>query len=304
MASIDKIVKQKIKLLEETPNKLIDESKRVELKVWKQLLPLIKELEVDSKTGSIIQSDSNINKIASITDAFNKYLAGDEYRVAIKNFLNAIDKNVKLTNDIAREIEKGFEPTEAQTRLIQITKQNAIDAFVGSGLKNNVTRPFLEQLTANIASGATLTDAVNSLEKIIIGDKENDGRLLANTKTIAKTAQTIANSSYNAAIYEYLNIEWFRYVGGEIPTTREFCRNREGGIFHKKEIEMWGEGKNSAGIDDIEDGTWSGRIDGTNEKTIFVNKGGWECRHEFVPINKEQIPDEIIQRVRNEGFIE
>jgi hypothetical protein len=303
MASIDEIVKKKIKLLEDTPNKLITESKKIELKVWKELLPLIKDLEIDSKTGAIIQSDGNINKIATITDALNTYLAGDEYKSAIKDFLGAIDENVKLTNDIAKSIEKGFEPTEAQKRLIQITKQNAIDAFVGSGLKNNVTRPFLEQLTANIASGATLTDAVNTLEKIIIGDKKNDGKLLANTKTIAKTAQTIANSSYNAAIYESLDIEWFRYVGGEIPTTREFCRNRENGIFHKKEIEMWGEGDNSGGINDIKNGTWAGRIDGTNEKTIFVNKGGWECRHEFVPVNIKQVPKEVIERVKNEGFI-
>lgn len=304
MASIDKIVKEKIRLLEETPNKLISESKKIELDIWRELLPLINELEVDGDSGLIKQSDSNINKIATITEALNLYLAGDEYKLAIKDFLGAIDENVKLTNDIARTIEKGFEPTEAQKRLIQITKQNAIDAFVGSGLKNNVTRPFLEQLTANIASGASLQDATKSLQKLILGDKDSDGRLLANTKTVAKTAQTIANSSYNAAVYESLNIEWFRYVGGEIPTTREFCRNRENGIFHKKEIEMWGEGKNSAGINDIENGNWAGRIDGTNEKTIFVNKGGWECRHEFVPVNIKQVPEEIIQRVKNEGFIE
>jgi hypothetical protein len=101
-----------------------------------------------------------------------------------------------------------------------------------------------------------------------------------------------------------LGIEWFEYLGGEIPTTRPFCEHREGEIFHRKEIEAWGDGKNSGGIRDIRDGTWAGRIDGTDSKSIFTLVGGWNCRHYLVPVPDRKVPETVKARARAEGFID
>jgi hypothetical protein len=143
-----------------------------------------------------------------------------------------------------------------------------------------------------------------ALEGIVIVTEANDGRLLANIKTTATTAQAVADRSYSAAINQELGVEWFEYLGGEIDTTRPFCANRENGIYHRGEIEAWGDGKNSGGLNDIRDGSWAGRIDGTDSKSIFTFVGGWNCRHYLIPIPDRKVPESVKARARAEGFIE
>ena len=303
MASFDSLVRDKIRLFEEVPKRLETAAIKTQAEAWRKIKPLLEDMDV-SADGNIEQTEDNIRRIGLISDELKKVLAGSEYRQAVKDFLDAIDKGVVLTNDIARTFEESFEPNEVQKQLLQISKQNAINAFFGSGLDQRFTQPFLEQLTTNIAARAPLREAVNALEGLVTGTEANDGRLLANIKTTATTAQAVADRSYAAAVNDELGLEWFEYLGGEIPTTRPFCEHREGEIFHRKEIEAWGDGKNSGGIRDISDGTWAGRIDGTDSKSIFTFVGGWNCRHYLVPVPERKVPDTVKARARAEGFID
>jgi hypothetical protein len=301
MASFDELVKRKIKLLETVPETIVTAAEKSQRDAWRKLGPLLAEMDVDA-TGNIRQTEDNIRRIGLITEELNKVLAGGEYKDAVQSFLASIDEGVQLTDDIAKKINSSFEPDNVQRQLLAISKQNAINAFFGSGLKENVTQPFLEQLTANVAARAPLNQAVKALQGVIEGTETTDGRLLANVRTTANTAQAIADRSYAAAVNEELGIEYFQYLGGEIPTTRPFCEHREGAIFHRKEIEAWGDGKNSAGINDIRNGTWDGRIDGTDSRSIFTFVGGWNCRHFLVPVIKQKVPPSVIARAKSEGY--
>lgn len=303
MASFDSLVNQKIKLFESVPDKLATAAIKTQAEIWRKIRPILDDMDVSS-AGNIEQTEGNIRRIGLIADELKKVLAGSEYKEAVRAFLGSIDEGVQLTNEIARTFESAFEPTEVQKQLLQISKQNAINTFFGAGLDARFTQPFLEQLTTNIAARAPLREAVVALEGIVTGTEANDGRLLANIKTTATTAQAVADRSYSAAVNDELGIEWFEYLGGEIDTTRPFCENREGGIYHRKEIEAWGAGKNSAGINDIRDGTWAGRIDGTDSKSIFTLVGGWNCRHYLVPVPERKVPDTVKARARAEGFID
>ena len=301
MASFDELVKRKIKLLETVPETIVTAAEKAQRDAWRKLGPLLAEMDVDA-TGNIRQTEDNIRRIGLITEELNKVLAGGEYKDAVQSFLASIDEGVQLTDEIAKKINTSFEPDNVQRQLLAISKQNAINAFFGSGLKENVTQPFLEQLTANVAARAPLNQAVKALQGVIEGTETTDGRLLANVRTTANTAQAIADRSYAAAVNEELGIEYFQYLGGEIPTTRPFCEHREGAIFHRKEIEAWGDGKNSAGINDIRNGTWDGRIDGTDSRSIFTFVGGWNCRHFLVPVIKQKVPPSVIARAKSEGY--
>lgn len=276
-------------------------TQKVQLKIWKELLPVINDLEVD-KTGNIIQSENNVARIGIIADKLNEVLGGKEYQNVIKIFLNSIDEGVVLSNEVAKKFEAGFEPTAAQTKLLQLSKTNAIDTFIGSGLKNNITQPFVEQLVTNISARAPLSQTIKALEGVILGTDSTEGNLLRHVKTYSLTAQAVADRSYSSAINETIGAVYFEYLGGEIPTTRPFCQHREGEVFHKGEIEQWGRGINSGGIDDIEDGTWAGRIDGTDSKSIFTFVGGWNCRHYLVPVESNLVDPTIKARAKAEGF--
>jgi hypothetical protein len=301
MASFDELVARKIKLLETVPESIVTAAEKAQRDAWRKLGPLLAEMDVDA-TGNIRQTEDNIRRIGLITEELNKVLAGGEYKDAVQSFLSSIDEGVQLTDEIAKKIDSNFQPDNVQKQLLAISKQNAINAFFGSGLRDNVTVPFLEQLTANVAARAPLREATKALQGVIEGTETTDGRLLANVRTTANTAQAIADRSYSAAVNEELGIEYFQYLGGEIPTTRPFCEHREGAIFHRKEIEAWGNGENSAGINDIRNGTWAGRIDGTDSRSIFTFVGGWNCRHFLVPVIKQKVPPSVIARAKSEGY--
>jgi hypothetical protein len=303
MASFEKLVSDKIKLFESVPAKLETAGIKTQAEAWRKIRPILAEMDVDA-AGNIEQTENNVRRIGLINEELKKVLAGSEYKEAVKSFLDSIDKGVQLTDEIARTFEESFEPNQVQKQLLQISKQNDINAFYGSGLDARFTQPFLEQLTANVAARAPLREAVKTLETLVTGDGTADGKILANIKTTATTAQAVADRSYSAAVNEELDIQWYEYLGGEIDTTRSFCRNREDGIYHKKEIEAWGDGKNSAGINDIRDGTWAGRIDGTDSKSIFTFVGGWNCRHYLVPVPDNKVPDTVKARARAEGYID
>jgi hypothetical protein len=67
-------------------------------------------------------------------------------------------------------------------------------------------------------------------------------------------------------------VEKFKYVGGVIDTSRDFCVKHNNKIYTRAEINrIWGSS------------TWGGRAPGNP----FVVRGGYNCRHMFVPVREE-----------------
>lgn len=302
MATLDELTNRKLRLSQQIEDTIVTAAERAQRQSWKAIASMLREMDVD-ESGNIAQTQANIRRIGEIVQTLNTVLAGGEYRDAVQTFLKQIDENVQLTNDIARLTDKTFEPTEVAKQLLQIAKQNAVTAFFNTGVRDRVTQPFLEQLTAAVAARAPLNQTVTALQGLIEGDDLAVGRVTANVRTIANTAQAVTDNAYSAIVYEQVGYVWFRWAGNEIKTTRPFCDHRHGKVFHKKEIEAWGDGKNAGGINDIRNGTWDGRIDGTDSKTIFTNRGGWNCRHTLVPVLARNVPDDVKARAKAEGYI-
>lgn len=63
-------------------------------------------------------------------------------------------------------------------------------------------------------------------------------------------------------------IEKFEYAGGTIETTRPFCADLDGSTLTREEI------------DDIWAGSWAGKEDGDP----MIVRGGYNCRHFFIPV--------------------
>jgi hypothetical protein len=303
MASLDELIRQKLRLQDDIERSIVTSAERAQGQAWRAISGSIQELDVDAD-GNIAQTQKNVRLISEIVNRLSTVLAGGEYRDAVSKFIGQLDENFELTNEIARTVDRTFEPTAVAKELQNIAKQNAVTAFFSSGIRDRVIQPFLEQLYTSVATRAPLNQTVTALRTVVEGDPNVDGRVLANVRTIAGTAQAVADNAYAAQVYEQVGFEWFRWAGGEIETTRPFCQARHGNVYHRKEIEAWGDGKNAGGHNDIRKGTWEGRIEGTDSKTIFTNRGGWNCRHTLVPVLARNVPADVRARARAEGFID
>jgi hypothetical protein len=105
------------------------------------------------------------------------------------------------------------------------------------------------------------------------------------------------------AVSTAYGLDWFEYVGPILDDdSREFCIERVGGVYHRREIELWGQGFNT-GLQFPQGGEWPGMNRATNENSIFALRGGYNCNHNFVPVTVDAVPALKMQEAKDKGWV-
>lgn len=301
MPTFNELVKAKIDILEKSPEKFSSNVEKAQLQIWRDIEKQFDKLE--TKNGVVIQSSKNLALISEIVAALRTVTSQGDYFKSVEIFLGDFDKANKISVDLAKEIVPDVKPSEFATAVRTAYRENAVDQLFRNPL-NNTASTLRNNLINSISQGSTLSDTVKSARDIVTGGPDTDGRMLANIKTVAATAIATSTRGYSAILNDEIGAEWFRYIGGEIDTTRPFCEQRNGLYFHKKEIEAWGNGQNAGGVGGINDeGKWDGMIAGTTSFSIFVNCGGWNCRHDLIAVSLFAVPQTVIDRnIANGNF--
>jgi hypothetical protein len=112
-----------------------------------------------------------------------------------------------------------------------------------------------------------------------------------------------------AAVSDDLGMEWYRYVGSNIETTREFCEHlTQKEYIHKSEIQTILTGMIDGHQCDIYEPTGLpyGMVAGTNEDNFREYRGGWNCGHQLIPVSEGSVPQAIRDKLKypqKEGII-
>lgn len=188
--------------------------------------------------------------------------------------------------------------------ILEFAKQQTTLNLLESGVDTNFFNKILDTLQSSVVSGSNIDDLVDDLEQFITGGKDGVGALQRYVTQVTNDSITQFNATYNQTITQDLGIEWYKYTGTIIEDTRPFCQRFVNDYFHKIEVEELGSGIDpqtgkSLASEDLLDG----RIKGTNKSNIFINRGGWNCRHFFSPISLRFVPKKDVQRnIRNGNF--
>lgn len=164
-----------------------------------------------------------------------------------------------------------------------------------AALKVEFANRLTDALLTGIVTGSTLEDIAEGMVLAAARtavDADTEG-LVRSTPTIMQRAQTVAAA-------ESGGVEFYLYQGRPIDSTREFCRDREGHVWHVEEIRQWG--RDAAAGDG-----WEGMVEGTDERTIFTHLGGWygrrrACRHVLVPVLRSAVPENDKARMVSAGL--
>jgi hypothetical protein len=288
--TFDELIAKKLELFNNAENDLLLATANSQRQLWALISDDFDKLQVDAR-GNIKLTDTNIKIVAEIVNKLKTGLGATEFANAMRLFLNKFDTGLQINTDIARALKPSYTLSQAQRSLMNQAKATAIDLLTNEGYKSRIDQTFRIPLNAAIQSGANLRETVKTMREIIQGNKDNDGRILANVKTYAGTTYATAERALTNSIFKDLNWKWFRYVGGEIDTTRTFCEERNGKYFHRNAIAEW-----------ADEGEWSGQIEGTNSENIFVFLGGWNCRHALIPVTIRRVPESIVADARAKGW--
>ena len=274
---IKAIIDQKVNRLESVPLAFSERMVQIQRNKFVDIVSLLDEL--DYLGGNIVINNANLLRIEQIVEQAKDLLTTGEFETVVGELLNEFDVQAEITYNYFDKSFDGFEvPAIANDMLAQKKREAVVDLL--NSTDQYLTNPMRQSLSNAVTTGASRKDVIGVFRELILGDEETVGRLERATRQIVSDTFALNDRAVTNAVAEQLDFQWFFYVGGLLDTTRPFCKARNGKYFRKSEVESWGNM-----------GDWAGKMAGTNEKTIFVTAGGYNCQHSILPVSESVVPN-------------
>jgi len=224
--------------------------------IVKEYQALIRPLPLPDRFKTLTKADlTTINNL--------KFLSFSGFEEVANRFLNVISDNVyqsavtgKPFNAMVKEIRGAI------NGVYQSSNENAVNRLVDYVAKNRYS------------------DNKSILSKVAIAKTQLNGKYASDIlgNNMRKYASQIAHDSimqFDGQFTKYkaneAGITSFKYTGTNIATTRDFCRRHQSEVFTEQEARN----------------LWSSRWAGKSGSDPFVNRGGYRCRHSFIPYDPE-----------------
>jgi len=131
------------------------------------------------------------------------------------------------------------------------------------------------------------------VKTFLLSDKGGSGALERYTKQITTDALNQFSAQYSATVASGMAFQWYMYVGSNRVTTRPFCRALEEKKYvHVSELKDIVKGHiDNTNIPINENtGVWAGGIPNTNINNFQINRGGYNCNHQLLPVDEITVP--------------
>lgn len=250
--------------------------------------------ELDTEGGRLVRSPQNIQAVARLLTDLRATMLDGEYIEAVADFVNEFDT---VAFDVREALQDLGEVDPALTDAIaREFKTITAEQMVSTGaFARTLTAPLADMLIGGVAGNVAVRALLGRADDIVEGITGTMDQITAGASKQLERTLTVA-------VADQLGVQFFRYQGRPIKTTREFCRDREGHVWHRKEIEQWGR-------DAAAGNGWAGMVPGTNEATIFTYLGGYyggrqSCRHTLVPVAWIDVPKEDRERMVKKGLVD
>ena len=265
-------------------------------KIYEEVITLAKELTTDG-SGKVKQTIDNLKRLTQIKARLAALSKDKEWVAGIASFAKYFGILQQKQNAYFSSAfpEKTLSETAQKKNemMKQIAVQNTMDALIGDGLKANVTDKLNDILLRAVTTGTKFADLQEELRAHLLGKDGGQGAFSRYATTYAVTALSQYTGQYNKLMTDDLDTQWFMYTGSNIETTREFCQLLTAKKYiHRSEIPEILKGNIDGQQCAIypKTGLPYGMIEGTNEENFQCNCGGWNCRHQLVPVADAVVP--------------
>lgn len=270
----DELIK-KIQELQLAIESRMDESlPRVFSKLSDQVIDLASELSLDPKDRA-----KTLNELIKLKkDIADTIIQNAPYQLQVAEVISGFEMLAELSNEYITLAIGDFKPKkELYKAILESNIATTKDALLGAGIRENFGTAIQEVLKDNIAGIGTRSELNKTLRKFIEGTPEESAFLNRYIKQTTNDAVMTFNSEYIQTIAADLDVDHYYYQGTVIADSRSFCVARAGRYFTTDEVKAWANLKG-----------WDGRMKGTNSSTIFIYRGGYNCRHQLWPVSQEQ----------------
>ena len=265
----------------------------IEKSILDEIDLLIKSLDLND--GNIENTINNLRVIGQIQIKINQITRSQEYMIAVKQFTESFDEVAKLQNEYFRSLSDKFTTYELLDEIKRQSINSVVEALTQDGLRANIGNPITDILRQNITSGISYL-TMRGILKDFIQNKDGIGALQRYTSQITTDAIHQFMGQYNQAITQHLGLKWNMYVGSNIVTSRQFCTlltAKRYVYYLELPSIIQGDIDNHKCEIYVKTNLPQGMIMGTNEQNFEVYRGGYNCRHQYVPVAENFVPANI-----------
>jgi hypothetical protein len=274
MATPTELIKQIQELQLAIESRMDEALPRVFAKLSDQVIDLASDLSLDPKDRA--KSLKELIKLKK--DIANTIITNAPYQLQVAEVIKGFEMLAELSNEYITIAIGDFKPKKAlYEAILEANIATTKDALLGAGIRENFGTAIQEVLKDNIAGVGSRSELNKTLRKFIEGSPQDAPFLNRYIKQTTNDSVMTFNAEYIQTIAEDLDVEYYYYQGTLIADSRPFCVSRAGRYFTTDEVKAW---PNLNG--------WQGRMAGTNSSTIFIYRGGYNCRHQLWPVSKEQ----------------
>jgi hypothetical protein len=253
---------------------------------------------LDLKGNTVISNAANLRKIGAFKIKVKSIIKDSGYADSVADFMQSFDDVDDLLTQYFQEFSSKFNGSAQITELKAQSIENTLSSLTESGLYSQFIEPIQQQLQLNVTTGTNWQKMAKSVRTYIEGNSEQLGGLERYAKQITTGSINTFAGQYINIVSRDLGLNWFRYVGPIMDTSRPWCRAcHKKQYLHRSEfpdllVGDFPEFKEFDGVIYAKTGLPAGMDADTTVFNLNINCGGRKnnCNHQMLPVDESAVP--------------
>ena len=263
-----------------------------------ELEQLLRSLKV--KNGKLVMSVENLRTLSRINGQLESVIVRNpKYQAGLEKYLSTFERVQELQVAYFQKLSKTFSPSKFLVELQKDSLQATRASLLRGGISQNVVGPITDILRESVRVGINYNTMVSNLKEVILGTPTIESRLTQYAKQISTDALNQYSAGFMEVAAADLGLEWFDYAGAEMITSRLFCQAMvHKRFYHVSEIPSllsgdFKEFKEVKGKINSKTGLPDGMVYSTTPATFNIYRGGYNCRHQAIPVPESAVPSKV-----------
>lgn len=298
MRKYEDIIKQINTVLERSTARFNKGVKASERSLYLHLLEVLKDFKISN--GRLVNGIENLKKLQGLQARMERLMLTDTYLKEVEDFMKTFKILENLNRSYFTAVMGQYKPSNTMPVIREIAMQKAANNLIGQGLAVNVAGRIQQLLQDWITSGGSYATLAERIGGDVITSDTKQGILSRYVKTVSTDAVNQYNAQVQETIAQDLNLNWARYIGGLIETSREFCKHlTDKDYVHKSELPTIVTGLIDGHQVQLSKytGLPKGMIEGTDADNFKIRRGGYNCGHQLY-----WVPDAVVPKALRDKF--
>jgi hypothetical protein len=235
--------------------------------LYNSVVQLLKRFDTN-EDGNVIQGSYNAGLINEIAGVMQRHVDAPTYESRLSKLKAAMPRiGVQVTQKFIDKYGDIPDPVmQDAIKTLDIYSDTLTEVLEDDLVVDAIMIPYVNDLFYAMGTGMFVDDVINV----------SFNNLTEAYTSYFVTKVTVLLEQYERALYQlyssYFGVKRYTFTGPKDDRNRDWCHGKVGKKYTQKQVQNWAS----------ED--WQGKIDGTDSLNIFINLGGYNCRHILEPV--------------------